>query len=648
MCGIVGQFRFDNSALETPALGRAVSALGHRGPDDGTWWQEGPFFFGHRRLSIIDLALGIQPMCSTDGRLVVTFNGEIYNYIELRQELIERGYSFRTGSDTEVLLVGYREWGVDLPSRLVGMFAFAIADLEAETLFLARDRFGEKPLLYVDSERAVSFASEMRPLLGLQSVSRELDESALAAYLCLNYVPGDATLVRSVRRVSPATWRLYGRSGLIDEAQYWDARAAAAPMNPVGFEDALAQLQVLIDDAVRLTLRSDVPVGIFLSGGIDSSLIAESAQRAGRLTHAFCLAIGEESYSEWDLARQTASRLEIPITKVVLDHGAMQDFLAVVAHGDDPLADSSGLAVFTLAREAAKHNKVVLGGDGGDELFGGYLTYQASLWHNTVSRVPRAVRSAIANSSTLLPIGESKVSATYKAWRYLRAVDEPTCIAHFTWNGAWLPDEAATFMRYPSGKTAARAALARLAARHQLPPRPSLTDLQLADIGDYLPNDILTKGDRMTMAHGLELRAPFLNQDLAVFGLRLPPEYKAPRRGPLKRILRELARRKYGDTIATAKKQGFSIPVHSWLRHHARDLMQALLSANAIGKIDLLEVSAVQRAMDQHLSGRRSYGFELWGLMVLSAWYDACIVRSPAPPSVLPRRIETGVETSSG
>ena len=637
MCGILGYFGFNRSSVDAERYAAQVGALAHRGPDDAACWRHGPFFFGHRRLSIIDLSQGRQPMWRPERDLAVTFNGEIYNYLELRAELSKSGYVFRTHSDTEVLLHGYKQWGTELPRHLVGMYAFGIADVAKGELFLARDPFGEKPLLYTALDEGVLFASELSPISALLGARRALNASALPGYLCLNYVTGDDTLMSGVKRLPPGTWRLYSRSGDVRTGAFWQPPPSID--SRLREQDAVDRIETLLDESVRLALRSDVPVGIFLSGGIDSALIARFACEVGKLAHAFCLTFGESSYSEWDRASLTARQLGIPLTRVSMDASAMARFADIVSHGDDPLADSSSLAVFTLSSVAAQHVKVVLSGDGGDELFGGYLTYKATAWHNAVtSRLPGSLRRALARIGRGMRTHEGKVSASYKAMRYLRAVDLAPNEAHFTWNGVWLPSEAADFLRSEPLKASARGALRDLARAHRLPERPPLDALQRADIAEYLPNDILSKADRMSMAHGLEVRAPFLNPALAAYALALPPSLKVSALGPTKRVLRALAARRYGGEIADAGKQGFSIPIHAWLRGPARDLVDDLLSPASIGRIDALEPAAVRAAVDAHMSGRRSLGFELWGLMVLVAWHRRHIEGSwmaagaPAPP----------------
>ena len=628
MCGIVGHYARDGAALPPATLFELVQCVSHRGPDDNTFWQDGPFSFGHRRLSIIDLASGRQPMASADGAIVITFNGEIYNYLELRKELVALGHTFRTQSDTEVLINGYRHWGIDLLPKLLGMFAFAIADRRNRELLLARDRFGEKPLLYLDDAHGTTFASELTPLSRIAR-TREVDGDALGRYLVLNYVPGEQTLFKGVTRVPPAGWRRYRANGHIEEGTYWTLPADRDP-DPPPFDQAIDELDARLQRAAMFTLRSDVPVGIFLSAGIDSSLVARAAVKAGTVARAFSLGFEEQSHNEVIGARETAKKLGLPITEVTLNASALERFTKLVAHADDPLADSSALAVWTLAAETSKHVKVVLAGDGGDELFGGYLTYPATLWHASVtSRLPNAVRRSMASAAPGIAGGEGKVTTGYKLMRYLRAATLPPGEAHFSWNGTWLPEEAAVLASSDEAKASAWHSLRWMADRHGLRGHLTLEMLQRADVRDYLVNDILVKSDRMSMAHGLEVRAPFLDRDLAEFALRLPSKFKAGTTGQGKRLLRALARRAYGTQMASAKKQGFSIPVHEWLRGPARPLVDDLLSPASVSSLAILETAAVARAVSDHLSGTRSLGWELWGLMVLAAWHRRQIQSVP-------------------
>jgi asparagine synthase (glutamine-hydrolysing) len=638
MCGILGHFCFGDNRPDIELWRSLVNLVGHRGPDDSTFWHDGPFALGHRRLSIIDLSQGHQPMATDDGRLVVTFNGEIYNYIELRDQLVACGHHFRTQSDTEVLLHGYREWGTELPHRLRGMFAFAMADRGRRELFIARDRFGEKPLFYTQYGGGVSFASEIKVLAALPGLRREIDEESLAAYLCLNYVPGTATMLRGVHRIGPATWHRWAADGCVRAGSYWTPPDPRERDLAPSIGDATERLETLLDSSARIALRSDVPVGIFLSGGIDSSLVARSAARAGRLSSAYCLTFGDVSYSEWPKAEATARQLGVPLSEVRIGPAALEDFLQLVEHADDPLADSSAMAVWTLARAVSREVKVVLSGDGGDELFGGYLTYPATLAHAALtSRMPMPIRRAVARAGLRLRTSERKVSGTYKARRFVRALHLSPSAAHFSWNGTWLPEEARRLVTTPTLAAHVSAALTRVAASHALPDRPTLRELQNADVREYLPNDILAKSDRMSMAHGLEVRSPFLDPDLAEFALRLAAPLKVSSGGATKRVLRALAARTYGVDVTGARKQGFSIPVHGWLRGPARPLVEDLLAPGSIAEIPGLDARAVGAVVADHMNGQRSYGFEVWGLMVLVAWHrkyvrDRFVVPSGPPP----------------
>ena len=642
MCGIFGRFEYSRSIGDRDALVNATEMLAHRGPDDGAWWMDGPFFLGHRRLSIIDLELGSQPMGTADGRFVVVFNGEIYNYLELRQALAADGASFQTFSDTEVLIEGYRRWGTDLPKHLIGMFAFAIVDRIEMTLYLARDRFGEKPLFFTADERGVTFASELRAISALPDFTRELDRASLGSYLCLNYVPGDHTLLERVRRLSPGSWCRF-RMDRAETAAYWSppiAPTADAVGSRSGRE--LEELEQRIDRSVRIALRSDVPVTLFLSGGIDSSIIAESAVRQGRLAHAYCLDFPEQTFSEITNATKVARQLGLELRRVELTTAVLSEFFEIVEHADDPLADSSALAVWALSKAVARDYKVVVTGDGGDEMFAGYLTYTATKLHQLLGRWTGAsFRRYLASIAPLLPVSDGKVPVSYKLMRFLRAADLSSGEAHFSWNGAWLPADAARLMVVDSGGPDPKETLRALASNHHLGPVSGLAELQRADATDYLPNDILAKVDRMTMAHGLEARAPFLIPDVAEFGLALPGRLKRTTFGQPKEILRRLATRLYGAEVGRATKQGFSIPVHRWIRGPMRDLVEDLLCRSSLERLGVINVTQALDAKARHLDGRAQLGFELWGLMVLVAWHRARIERAPSKrsPATAIRRI---------
>ena len=629
MCGIFGRFSYRNDVISPELLINATQMLSHRGPDGGAYWHNGKYFLGHRRLSIIDLSSGAQPMSSIDGRYVITFNGEIYNYLELKQTLLNKGHIFKTKSDTEVILSAYSEWGNECAKYLEGIFAFAIVDRKDHTLYLARDRFGEKPIFVHETSNDVTFASELIALTSLPGITKSLNFNALAEYLCLNYVPGRQTLINEIKHLPPGCWKIYTIKNNFG-AQYWSLQGFKSNIN-TPLSNNIDTLKHKIDASVAVTLRSDVPVTLFLSGGVDSSLVAESAARQGKIEHAYCLDLQTMNYSEYNNAKQVADRIGIKLCRVQLEETMMQDFFTSLEHSNDPLGDSSALAVWVLAREVAKDYKVAISGDGCDELFGGYLTYRATYFHTMLSAcLPQFTRYFLSKFSHIFNVSDSKVAFSYKLMRYLRAIHLQSNLAHFTWNGAWMPQQVFNIVPVLKAKYLNdNDILMSLCNRHKMPAIPTIQDCQLIDCAEYLVNDILVKVDRMTMTHGLEVRAPFLNHDIAEFAVNLPQNQKMNPFGKSKLILRELANQKFGPKIAYAKKQGFSIPIHTWLRGGGRDIMEALLSDINFREMPFLNPKPILLAKHQHLSGKQQLGFELWGLMVFVVWYKTHMLNTP-------------------
>ncbi len=625
MCGIFGRYSASSPTGNLAQLKIATHSLVHRGPDGGAYWHEGPIFLGHRRLSIIDLIDGEQPLVSHDGRYVIIFNGEIYNYIELRDELRAKGAVFQTSSDTEVILEAYRNWGTDAFARLNGMFAFGIFDRTSKSLVLVRDRFGEKPMFYwEDPKTGVTFGSELKALFKLDDVPRDIDISSLCKYLTLNYVPGTTTLINNIKKLEPGSWRLYNAEGLMNTGYYWRTEDAVRQVQvPSNIHDAIEALQNRLDQAVRISLRSDVPVTLLLSGGIDSSLIAESAVRQGKIQTAYCLDFEATGFSEWENAKFVADKLGIEMRRAVAKVPDYDDFSDIVHHADDPLADSSSVAVWWLGKEVARDFKVAITGDGGDEIFAGYLTYQASKLYQILYQIfPGWILQTGRGVGRLLPSSDGKVTTTYKMQRFLRACGLPPSQAHLTWNGSWLPDDALNLISPDASQELHDDdILLSIAAGRYSGAVSGLLGHQIGDANDYLPNDILSKVDRMTMAHGLETRAPFLMPGVADFGLSLPDRLKLGMTGTSKRILRHIVQEKFGSKIGQAKKQGFSIPVHQWLRTEMRDVLEQLLCSETLAAIPFLDEKAVLRAKNRHLSGNEQLGYELWGIMTLVEWF---------------------------
>lgn len=626
MCGITGLLYFKEKMFSTESLLPLVASLQARGPDESAFWEDEDFFLGHSRLSIIDLSTGQQPMALEDGSIAVTFNGEIYNYIELRKILSAEGHHFRTGSDTEVLLHGYREWGTALPEKLIGMFAFAIADRRKKTLFLARDRFGEKPLYLLEKDQFVFFASELRTACLLPGLEKEISRTSLLNYLSLNYVSGDQSMIEGIRKLKPGYWKIIQKDGSGSEECYYDISKEAKNISGLTFQEAKEETLRRIDESVRISLRSDVGAGIFLSGGIDSTLIASRAVQFGRLERAFSVSFLEKSHNEYDTAEKAALKLGIPIEKVEVSSQSMKSFLELAVGSDDPLGDSSCLPVFELSRQTSRKNKLVIGGDGGDELFGGYLTYKATGLHQKyISVLPVFLRRFLSKLSAHIPQNDKKVSFNYKLMRFLRAAGLDSLQAHFSWNGSWLFDDAAALINRDFFRQKDSNPYENMFRKYSADMDCSLRSLQILDLKEYLQNDILIKVDRMSMYSGLEVRAPFLHPSVAEFGIGLPADYKISKSGNTKNILRSISEDIFGRQISHAPKQGFSIPVHRWLRNESRELMLEILSEDYLRDLHFLNISAVRQKMQEHLAGKKAYGFELWGLMVLAVWYKAVI-----------------------
>jgi asparagine synthase (glutamine-hydrolysing) len=616
MCGIFGYVNWrKDQKLQEDQLVTAANLLFHRGPDGGGYYYEPPFFMAHRRLSIIDIQGGEQPLFSTDGRYGIVFNGEIYNFVELRDELVKKGHIFRTKSDTEVILNGYIQWGPDVCKKLIGMFAFAIHDRDEQILFLARDRLGEKPLLYFFKEGTFAFSSELKALTYIADFSLEIDASALSQYLSLNYVPSTRTLLKDIYKLQPGCWMRVSTDGIKSEP-YWVPQPSQRI--PIKFLDqGLNELEELLQKSIMIGSRSDVPVTLALSGGIDSSLVGYYAAAQGSLTEAYCVDFQEKGFSEYSQAKIVADKLGVKLNAVPFTAACLEEFLNIVYHSDDPLADSSSLPVWALAREVSQKYKVMLGGDGGDEIFGGYMTYKATLMYQKLYKyLPSPVRLSFQKLADFIPATDGKVTLSYKLMRFLRAFNLPPEEAHFTWNGTWHPKDVKSLLLHNSDSQGTSPFVQQGDSNKDL-----LTRLQMTDLENYLPSDILTKVDRMTMAHGVESRAPLLHPDIVEFGLSLPASYKISKDGQLKFILRRLAENKFGPAISKAKKQGFSIPIHQWLRREANDLLTDCLSQETLRSIPFLNNDFITKSVNAHLSGKKQLGFELWGLMVLVTWY---------------------------
>jgi asparagine synthase (glutamine-hydrolysing) len=616
MCGICGLVSLDGATAPDPAALAAMNeTLVHRGPDSDGSVIDGPAGLAMRRLSIIDLAGGDQPIANEDGRIQVIQNGEIYNYAELMDELRGRGHTFRTHSDTEVLVHLYEERGPAFVEALRGMFAIAIWDARHGRLLLARDRFGIKPLYYRVAGATVSFASELKALLRQPGFSREIDPDGLESFLAFNSIPAPLTIFKEARKL-PAGHTLVAEGGAVTVTRY----ARPTPVSAEGVrteEDGVLaeELGERLRDSVRAHLVSDVPVGVLLSGGIDSAaLTAMAAQESGYRVSTFSIGFEETSFDELAQARRVAERYGTDHHELILRPDAVDLLPRLVEAFDEPFGDSSALPTYLVSQLAADTVKVVLSGEGGDELFGGYYTYVADRLAPRVGRAAPLLRPLV----DLLPSSSGKASFDYKAKRFIRGAHLPPVERHHAWKEIFSADAQGELLASPPASDPLDLYRARYA---ETDGAQELARLQDLDLGIYLVDDLLVKTDRASMAHSLEARVPFLDPVVAELALALETKQKV--RGlSKKRLLRQAVEPLLPREIVRGRKQGFSIPVAAWLRGDLEPFARDVLSAETIERQGYLRPEAVSRVLDDHVSRKDDLSRQIWGLLSFTLWFD--------------------------
>jgi asparagine synthase (glutamine-hydrolysing) len=590
--------------------------LVHRGPDDDGVFCEGPAALAARRLSIIDLAHGHQPIENEDGSAVVVQNGEIYNYRELKRELEGRGHRFGTDCDTEVLVHAYEEWGDAFVERLRGMFAIALWDKRRRRLLLARDRFGIKPLYYRAVGGELSFASELKAMLEQPGFSREIDPKAVAAYLAFNSIPAPLTIFAEARKLPPGHL-LAWEGGELELRRY--ARPGPVPADEVRRESAAelaAELREVLDDSIRAHLVADVPVGVLLSGGVDSGGIAALASRhSDEPLRTFSIGFEEAGFNELSRARLVAERYGTNHHELVLRPDAVELLPKLVEAFDEPFGDSSALPTYLVSELAAEHVKTAMSGEGGDELFGGYYTYVADLLARRVGRLATLARPL----AEALPSRTDRVGFDYKAKRFSRAAALPPLERHHGWKEIFSA-AARTELLGPGASGWDPLDLYRERYAETAGAEP-LARMQDVDLGIYLVDDLLVKTDRLSMAHSLELRVPFLDPEVADFAFSLPTKLKV-RGFEKKRLLRQALEPLLPREIVHGRKQGFSIPIAAWLRGPLEPFAREVLTPSALARQGLLDPAAVTPLLDRHCSGREDLSRQIWGLIALTLWFD--------------------------
>jgi len=625
MCGIVGLVRNNGKAIDEQLLSRMCDAIRHRGPDDDGFYVNGPVGLGMRRLAIIDLKSGKQPIHNQDRSSWIVFNGEIYNYLELREKLEKLGHTFYTNSDTEAIVHAYDQYGADCPKHLRGMFAFAIWNETNQELFLARDRVGKKPLLYAQIEGDLVFGSEFSSLLLHPQISRDVNLEALDHYLSFMCIPAPMTAYRAIRKLEPGNW-LRWRKGEVTTERYW--KPDFSKKLKIDEQEAGEQTVEILRDAVRCRLMSEVPLGAFLSGGIDSSaVVALMSQESSERIKTFSIGFDEQDFSELHHARRVAEHVGADHHEFVVRPDAVEVLPLLVEHYGEPYADSSAVPTYYVARETRKHVTVALNGDGGDESFAGYERYAAMQLAERYRKLPSFLReSVIQEVVARVPASELGRGRVKAFKRFVQAASLPKVDRYMRWMSTFNSDL----------KTSLYSDSFRQELRGNQPVdllRPwfahvngsGIVDAALqADIMTYLPNDLLVKVDIATMAVSLEARSPFLDHHLIEFAASLPEKFKL--RGlTTKYLLKKILRKLLPSENISRRKMGFGVPIGHWFRGTMQPfLREVLLSERALSR-GLFKPEVVRSLIDQHARSERDHSHQLWTFLMLELWFQRFI-----------------------
>jgi asparagine synthase (glutamine-hydrolysing) len=632
MCGIAGIIDLKNRPVQPQLLKQMADTLIHRGPDDERFYYDHIAGLAQRRLSIIDLAGGAQPMSNEDGSVWVTFNGEIYNYQQVRPHLQKLGHTFATASDTEVILHGYEQYGADCVIPLRGMFAFALWDENTHTLLLARDRVGKKPLFYTEADGQFLFASELQAIIRHPAVRRQLDPIAIDQYLTYGYIPAPGTIFHRIHKLPPAHWlRLtVGAEGGIRELRverYWELEYT--PKRILSEQAAGAELLELLTESVRLRLIADVPLGALLSGGTDSSLVVALMSK---LNHSpvktFSIGFTEQAFNELPHARRVAERFGTDHHELTVTPHALEILPTLVRHYGEPFADSSAIPTYYLAQHTRKHVTVALNGDGGDENMAGYDRYLGSGFADTYQSVPLPLRQHIAEPiAALIPDGLPRQNRLGRVKRFFNSASLPFAQRYLRWVTYFTPEQkCALYSPEFSAQLQTHDGTAWLLeqfdqSEKQTNAHHSRLDTVLGvDVRSYLAYDLLVKMDIATMANSLEARSPLLDHKVMEFCAQLPDNLKI-RGGTSKYLLKKVASRLLPAENIYRPKMGFGVPVGEWMRGELRPLVQdTLLSARAAQR-GYFDSAAVRRLADDHMQCKQDYSYQLWALLWLELWH---------------------------
>lgn len=622
MCGICGKINFNNEPVDEALLKKMTSCLSHRGPDDEGIYIKNNIGLGHRRLSIIDLSsFASQPMSNEDETIWIVFNGEIYNFLELRKDLIGRGHLFRSRSDTETILHLYEDYGIECLRYLRGMFAFAIWDEKVQSLFIARDRVGKKPLYYWHSLDTFSFASEIKSILQDKTFEKIPDFTALHHYLTYQDVPSPWTAFKNIKKLPPSHYLIY-KNGKVTIKRYW--KISYIPKHTMPVNELKKEILERLKEAVRIRLISDVPLGAFLSGGIDSSaVVAMMSEVMNKPVKTFSIGFKEDTYNELKYAQVVAKKFRTEHTEFIIEPKALDIIDKLIWHYNEPFADSSAIPTYYVSKLAREHVTVVLNGDGGDENFAGYGRYvanQISMWMHRI--LPSSIVKLISPVISLMPHGKSPNNFFWRLKRFLgEYIKSPEMrnahwLCHFTSD---MKKELYTddFFRQVSSTDS----FDLIINKYREAEANSFLDKTLyADVMMYLPDDLLVKVDIASMANSLEARSPFLDHEFMEFVARIPSELKL--NGSItKYILKETLKGILPDEVLYREKMGFGVPIDHWFRNELRDMAyDIILSEKAISR-GYFKKETIKRILDEHMSNKWNWHNHIWNLLMLELWH---------------------------
>lgn len=634
MCGIVGIVN-RSGAVQRDVLEAMNRAIIHRGPDEDGFYVNENVGLAMRRLSIIDLAGGRQPIHNADKTKWIVFNGEIYNYQELRKGLEERGHRFYTNSDTEAIIHLYDEYGKDCVQHLRGMFAFAIWDEVEQELFIARDRVGKKPLLYSHRPNGdLVFGSEFMAVLQHPAITRDVDHEAIDAFLSFLCVPAPLTAYKEIRKLEPAHW-LSWKNGEIKTERYW--LPDFSKKIKITEEEAIEETTRLLREATRMRMISEVPLGAFLSGGVDSStVVALMAQESSQPVKTFSIGFEEQDYSELKYARRVAEHVGAEYHEFIVKPDALDVLPTLVEHYGEPYADSSAIPTYYVSKETRQYVTVALNGDGGDESFAGYERYAAMAIAEALTKFPgNLIRSAAGLPLKFIPTSELKKSRARDAKRFLDAAKLPTKERYYRWQSSfnrqakaelYTDDFAQSVAGFDSSTTLGQ--WFDKARGYGILDATMLTDQMT-----YLPNDLLVKVDIASMANSLEARSPFLDHKVIEFAAGLPVDIKMWRY-KTKSLLKKVAARLVPSEVIYRRKMGFGVPIGSWFRGEMKDFVKdVLLSERSLNR-GVIKPEMLRRYLDEHINGKRDHAHQLWTLMMLELWFRRFIDSGNYPNSL--------------